>query len=99
MNSLATRRQYWFQHDGASCHVTGECLEFLQSKYGERIISRRTAHDWPPYSPDLSPLDFSFWSQAMVDVIRCEPSTISELKTVVEDFAVNMSEEEDNTNY
>ena len=30
----------------------------------------------------------------MVRVIRCEPSTIAELKTVVEDFVLNMSEEE-----
>ena len=30
----------------------------------------------------------------MAHVIRCEPSTIAELKTVVEDFAVNMSEED-----
>ena len=30
----------------------------------------------------------------MAHVIRCDPSTIAELKTVVEAFAVNMSEEE-----
>ena len=30
----------------------------------------------------------------MTHVIRCEPSTIADLKTVVEDFAVNMSKEE-----
>ena len=30
----------------------------------------------------------------MAHVIRHEPSTIAELKTVIEDFAVNMSEEE-----
>ena len=30
----------------------------------------------------------------MANAITCEPSTIAELKTVVEDFAVNLSEEE-----
>ena len=30
----------------------------------------------------------------MAHVIKCEPSTIAELKTVVEDFAVKLSEEE-----
>ena len=30
----------------------------------------------------------------MAHVIRCEPFTIAELKTVVKEFAVNMSEEE-----
>ena len=49
---------------------------------------------WPPYSPNFSPIHASYWSQAMAQVIRCKPSTISDFKTVVEDFAVNMSEEE-----
>ena len=62
VKNLATRIQYWFQQDGASCHVTAECLDFLHAKFGERIISRSTIHHWPPYSPDLSPLDFSVWS-------------------------------------
>ena len=80
------------QHDGASCHVTAECLDFLHAKFGERIISRRTIHHWPPYSPDLSPLDFSFWSQAIAHITRCEPSTLTELKKIVEDFAADMRE-------
>ena len=53
------------------------------------MISRRTEHHWPPYSPDLNPLDFSFWSQAMSHVVRCQPTTLQELKEVVEDFASN----------
>ena len=53
--------------------------------------------DSSPLTPlllDLSPLDFSFCVQAMAHFIRCERSTIAELKAAVEDFAVNMSEEE-----
>ena len=89
----ATRREYWFQQDGASPHCTPEVLAFLASKFGDRVISRRTEHHWPPYSPDLSPLDFSFWSQAMAHVVRCEPSTLEQLKQVVEDFATNFDPE------
>ena len=48
---------------------------------------------WSPYSPDLNPLDFSFWSQAMAHVVRCEPPTLQELKEVVEDFAINFNPE------
>ena len=90
VRGLATRRQYWFQQDGASCHVTAECLDFLQAKFGDRIISRNTPHHWPPYSPDLSPLDFSFWGQALAHVERIMPSTIQDLKNIVEDFAANL---------
>ena len=93
VKGLATRRQYWFQQDGATCHVTIPCLTFMQSKFGDRIISRRTEHHWPPNSPDLSPLDFSFWSQAMQEVYRCQPSSLAALKAVVEDFATNLEED------
>ena len=93
LRSIATRRQYWFQQDGASCHVTTPCLEFLREKFGDRIISRNTDHHWPPYSPDLSPLDFSFWNQVMINVKKRQPSNIEELKNIVEEFASGVSEE------
>ena len=85
----ATRKQYWFMQDGAPPHCTAEVLEFLASKFGDRVISRKTQHFWPPYSPDLNPLDFSFWSQAMAHVLRCKPATIEDLKSAVDDFALN----------
>ena len=87
------RKQYWFQQDGASCHVTKDCLDFIKSKFGDRVISHNTEHHWPPYSPDLSPLDFSLWGQALAHVVRCQPKTIDELKAIVNDFAVNLGEE------
>ena len=89
----ATIRNYWFMQDGASPHCTEEVLDFLSSKFGDRIISRKSTHPWPPYSPDLNPLDFSFWSQAMAHVVRCEPNTLEDLKTVMEDFAENLDPE------
>lgn len=91
---VATKKQYWFQQDGASCHVTASCLRFLEEKFGERVISRNTAHHWPPYSPDLSPLDFSFWNQAMVHVRKSQPRTLEELKKQVETFASQVPEEQ-----
>jgi hypothetical protein len=30
----------------------------LESKFGDRRISRRTQRPWPPRSPDLSTCDF-----------------------------------------
>ena len=68
-------------------------MEFLRRKFGDRIISRFATHIWPASSPDLNPMDFSFWGQAMSHVSRCQPKTINQLKTIVEDFAANMDEE------
>lgn len=90
VRGLATRRQYWFQQDGAPCHVTPDVLRFLRSKFGDRLISRKTEHHWPPYSPDLSCLDFCFWTLAVEEVLRHKPQTLEQLKGIVEDFAKNI---------
>ena len=63
---------YWWQQDGASCHTSKVTLAFLKRIFGNRIISRLSniveVPPWPAHSPDLNPLDFSFWSQAMQKV-------------------------------
>lgn len=51
----------WFQQDGATAHCANETLQLLQTKFGDRIISRRTQQPWPPRSPDLSACDFFLW--------------------------------------
>ena len=35
VKALATRKQHWYQQDGAPCHVTSPCLEFLKTKFGD----------------------------------------------------------------
>jgi hypothetical protein len=46
----AGQLQYWWQQDGATCHTTNAVLTFLHAKFKDRIISRRSAIEWPPYS-------------------------------------------------
>ena len=77
------------QQDREPPPITTPVIEFLHSKFGEWIISRKSGH-WPPYSPDLSCHDFSIWSQIMARMVRYEPRTITQLKTVVEDFSRSM---------
>ena len=94
VRNIATKQQYWFQQDGASCHVTTLCLDILKEKFGDRIISRNTDHHyWPPYSPDLSPLNFSVWNQVTVNMKKMQPGTLEDLKVIVEDIASTMSDE------
>ena len=89
----AGRARWWFQQDGASVHCTDDVLAFLNAKFCGRVISRCGEHEWTPYSPDLNPLDFFFWGHAMAEVFCQKPSTIEELKQVVEDMAANLSGE------
>lgn len=59
----------WWQQDGAPSHTAERVMVYLRKIFGERIMSNarleesRLYHsDWPPYSPDLNPLDYFFWS-------------------------------------
>ena len=74
--TVATRRSYWFQQDGATPHTTLRTRALLQEKF--RVISRLTTHIWPVKSPDLSPLDFYFWGVAMQEL----PPSFIFIKTV-----------------
>ena len=67
-------------------------MRFLKAKFACRVISRNSEHHWPPYSPDLTCLDFSFWPQVQKEVVRHKPQTLSQLKSIMEDFARNISE-------
>ena len=70
----------WFQQDGASVHTAKTSLEYLQSVFGERLISNKTGFVWPPYSPDLSPLDFWFWSTMRRLIGEDNPLTAEHIK-------------------
>ena len=83
----SSRLQLWWMQDGARPYTTEDVLNFLRLKFKDRVISRRSEIEWPPYSPDLNVLDYFFWSFAMIHVRRRKPTTIEELKAVVEDVA------------
>lgn len=51
-----------FQQDGAAAHTAASTISFLRSHFGNRLISLKTDNVWPPHSPDLTLLDYWFWS-------------------------------------
>lgn len=57
---LELRGNMWFMHDGAPPHFTVAVRNFLHQEYPNKWIGR--GHDapmqWPPRSPDLTPMDF-----------------------------------------
>jgi hypothetical protein len=94
VRGVATTRNYWFQKDGATVHTTIRARPWLENKFGDRVFSRLTDRPWPAKSPDLSPLDFWFWSVAMAELRMVPPTTLNELKLAVEDFAESIDKEE-----
>uniref|UniRef100_V5G0A7 Transposable element Tc3 transposase n=1 Tax=Anoplophora glabripennis TaxID=217634 RepID=V5G0A7_ANOGL len=47
-----------FQQDGAPPHYAAAVRQFLDDHFPGHWIGRRGPVEWPPRSPDLSPLDF-----------------------------------------
>ena len=76
----------WFMQDGATPHTANGTLELLAEKFGNRVISRRTDHEWAPHSPDLNPLDFFLWGYAKDHVYANNPTTTQELKEAITTF-------------
>ena len=75
-----SRRKAWLQQDGATPHTALSVLNFLQSKFPGKVISKGGDFRWPPRSPDLSPLDFFLWGYLKTEVYRTPPRSLRELK-------------------
>lgn len=58
--SLEEYRNSWFQLDGAPAHCTQEVSSELYEMFDDRWFRRLGPWDWPPRSPDLTPLDFFY---------------------------------------
>ena len=78
-----TINEQWLQQDGAPAHAATVTLEWLQERFGGRLISRGTPTRWPPRSPDLTPADFYLWGHVKERAYKSEPRDIPELKAAV----------------
>ena len=72
----------WWQQDGATVHVSGSNMRYLDRQFQERVLSRNPIRglDWPARSPDLNPLDFCLWGYLKSKVYRPRPATLDELE-------------------
>ncbi|XP_066600142.1 uncharacterized protein [Prorops nasuta] len=58
---LSVRQEMWFQSDGAPPHFNRQANNLVVEKFQRRWIGRGAPVQWPPRSPDLTPLDFFLW--------------------------------------
>lgn len=72
--------QLWFQHDGAPAHFALRVRRVLDENFPHRWIGRRGTIEWPPRSPDLTPLDYFLWGYLKERVYKIRPVNIEDLK-------------------
>ena len=71
--------------DGASLHTGDDAVTWLNQHWKNRWIGLKSKRlQWPPKSPDLMPMDFSFWSYLKRMVAEENPETTLKLREVIE---------------
>lgn len=75
----------WFQQDGAPPHYAANVRRYLEEVFPGRWIGRRGAIEWPPRSPDLTPLDFFLWGYLKSKVYLQKPNNLEELRERIRD--------------
>ena len=70
---------FYFQQDGAPQHFALNVRELLESEFPLRWIGRRGAIEWPPRSPNLTPMDFFFRGFVKDKVFARKPRTVENM--------------------
>ena len=80
---------YWFMQDGAPPHRTESTFNILDNAFSDRVIAlgypdkKDKGIKWPPYSPDLNPLDFFLWDTLKDRIYSDPPGSIEDIKRKV----------------
>lgn len=88
IRKIKARDKYHFMQDGAPPHYAKDVRSWLDNKFPERWIGRRGPIDWPPRSPDMTPLDFYLWGYLKHVIYGKEAKNLEELKeNIINAFA------------
>lgn len=91
---LNERVSCWYQLDGAPAHCTHNVSQELGHLFENRWIRRNGPLEWPPRSPDLTPLDFYFWGMVKSRVYKTSVNSKEELQRRVNDVMAHISPDE-----
>ena len=67
VDKLTGYQLYVFMQDGARSYTANETVRFLNQ---QRYLTLLQPNMWPPYSPDLNPVDYCVWSALKRNVYR-----------------------------
>ena len=77
-----------FMQDGAPPHFARTVRQWLDQVFEGRWIGRRGPIEWPPRSPDMTPMDFYLWGHIKHLVFQRKPRNTGDLRTFIRD-AIN----------
>jgi len=84
---------WWFQ-DGAPAHRSRDVRRVLQERFEHRIVALNHDIEWPPRSPDLTPLDFFLWGYLKQKVFSTPPQDLPTLRRRIVDEVNQLRENE-----
>jgi len=90
---------HYFQQDGAPPHTTRANLSLLRENFENRVIARAYPEmfgdglAWPPYSPDISPLDFFLWGCVKDRVYARNPKNLRDLEAAIREVILSIPAE------
>ena len=74
----------FFQQDGAPIHIANNVVKYLKSNFNHHWIGKESGEkEWPPRSPDLSPLDYFFWSYVQSQLLSYDLETKADLRNAL----------------
>ena len=75
----------WLQQDGAPPHYARLVWEWLDRHFPGQWIGRAGPVDWPPRSPDITPIDFFLWGYIKTLVYETAPPDLNDLQQCIRD--------------
>jgi hypothetical protein len=93
--ALATQIAMYFQHGGAPSHYARLVMQHRNDTSPNPWIGHGRTINWPPRSPDLTPLYFCLWGYMKSKVQRREAYTRDELLDRIMDVIARMKKRQD----
>ena len=84
IRTLFGNGRFYFQQDGAPPHFHRDVRAYLDENLPGQWIGRRGAVEFPPRSPDLTPLDFYVWGTLKDVVYRRKLAILAVLREEIE---------------
>lgn len=89
---LAIRNSMIFQQDGAPAHNAIVVTNYLNEIFENRWIGTNGTVQWPPRSPDLTPLDYFLWGYLKTVVYADPPISLVHLKDKINAACIQLTE-------